>query len=70
MSLKIKINKYRLAHKEFINAETALDCYVGPEISKRNTVDDLMELLDILPLEYRGRRRIYQKIHEISTPMK
>jgi hypothetical protein len=65
--MKQAIQRFNWALQEFKEATAALHPYVEEELAKRNTVDELQELIDILPKTYIGIRRIYEKIENLSN---
>ncbi len=66
-SLKLAINGFERAAKEFKKATAELNVEVQEEINRRNTVESLQELVESLPVSYIGCRRIYEKIERLIT---
>jgi hypothetical protein len=66
--MKQEIEKYLEAAKALKEAEVDLNKVVGPKIKAcGDSIDDLNELVSLLPPHYRGCRRIYQKMLELDS---
>lgn len=69
-----QIEQFRKAHRQFVEATQELNAaqskinrYVEIELKKRKTVPRLMELIDSLPVGYKGKRRIYEVIYGLEN---
>jgi len=66
--MKEQIQRFIEAQKVFREATHQLNTAVSIEIVKRNTEEELMDLISDLPPSYIGTRRIYEKIERLKQP--
>ena len=59
-----QIAKFNEASLALRKAAHGLDIVVQREMKKRRTVPRLLELIDILPSDYKGKRKIWERIEQ------
>lgn len=60
-----EILKFRKALENLKKAETELNAVVSP-LMKEASMDTLQNLIDVLPREYNGTRRIYEAMLKLD----
>jgi predicted nucleotidyltransferase len=62
MSIGNAIENFKQAQQHLQRKEDNLNQYVQKAMKKATTIAELQDLADILPLGYKGLRRIYEQI--------
>ena len=65
--MKDAIENFNTAQAKLKQVETALNKAVENEMQKCKTVDQLHDLVNSLPKNYKGSRRIYEQILRLTT---
>lgn len=65
--MQLEINAFEDAYYLLKAKTKELDDKVTVEIDKRKTVDELQELVDLLPRGYPGVRRVFEKIYRLES---
>jgi len=64
--VKSQIKKFENAQRKLFLEEIQLNVLVQAEMQTRNDIASLMDLVYILPKNYKGRRKIYEQILRID----
>lgn len=64
--MKEEIKKFKSVLSKLKGAEKELNKTVSLKLKDTTNIDELQGLLDTLPLEYKGRRRIIEKILKLQ----
>jgi 3-deoxy-D-arabino-heptulosonate 7-phosphate (DAHP) synthase len=65
--MKTEIDDFKKALTALKKASSRLDRVVEAEVKRAADVDDLQELVDKLPIGYRGTRRIFQFMNDMEA---